>query len=473
MKIIIADDELMLRLSLISMLEDLEGADNTIIQARNGRELVELVRTQRPDVAFIDIKMPLLSGLDALREAKIISPQTVCIMLTGHAEFQFAQSAISYGAFEYLLKPVSLPKLRDVLGRVHKKLTESWKLGNANLTKEIYENHILNIEHYGEETEVYRYRGAYDLALIYSGIGSQVSVLNEELNNLYKTLKRSCSSNYAVFRPFSDILSCIIVELSCEDAREAFCAMKQRLLDSNFCVFSQNVNSLPEAMTVINYTESKAILRLLHSRSTLSIDELTGSEQNRLFCRSLYETVQAIEQENRFLFECWIARLESAGTAGLEPHLAALKKHFPILGNVANVQDIAPFLHKIGMQCFSNTDDSALTLADFVKEYIDRNYHHDIGTAVIADTFNVTPNYLSGIFKKKFDIGLVAYLTNVRMKKARQMLKNDPAISITQLSSAVGYSAPSYFTKVFRKTYGMLPSEFVRQLGAGNPDTLP
>lgn len=62
MKILLADDERMVRLGLQSMLEELYPDEHTYLHARNGRETVEMVNSQRPDVVILDIKMPILNA---------------------------------------------------------------------------------------------------------------------------------------------------------------------------------------------------------------------------------------------------------------------------------------------------------------------------------------------------------------------------------------------------------------------------
>ena len=111
MEIILADDEQILRLGMISMIEELEPKGFTILQARNGKELLALAQQEHPEIAYIDIKMPVMDGLEAFRQMKSVSPETQCFILTGYAEFEYVQSAIHHGALDYLLKPITLEAL--------------------------------------------------------------------------------------------------------------------------------------------------------------------------------------------------------------------------------------------------------------------------------------------------------------------------------------------------------------------------
>lgn len=95
MKIVIADDERMARMVLISMLRELYGETVEIKEARNGRDLLGVVETFQPEIALIDIKMSEMDGLKAISEIHTISPQTQNIIISGYADFSFAQTAIS------------------------------------------------------------------------------------------------------------------------------------------------------------------------------------------------------------------------------------------------------------------------------------------------------------------------------------------------------------------------------------------
>jgi len=115
MKVIIADDERLIRAGLKSMLSEAKIPLDIAGEATNGEELVELVKRHLPEIAFVDIKMPKMNGLEAISKGKLYSPNTQWIILTGYAEFDYAREAIKLGAANYLLKPVSPDELNETL----------------------------------------------------------------------------------------------------------------------------------------------------------------------------------------------------------------------------------------------------------------------------------------------------------------------------------------------------------------------
>jgi len=119
MKILICDDEPMVRLGLISMLDEIEPNTHDYIQVENGLELIEAV-SEHPDIAFVDIQMPLLDGLGAIEKAREKSPATRWFLVTGHSKFEYAKKAISLGITDYLLKPVGVQDILNVMQKVNK-----------------------------------------------------------------------------------------------------------------------------------------------------------------------------------------------------------------------------------------------------------------------------------------------------------------------------------------------------------------
>lgn len=461
MKIVLADDEQMIRLGLINMLEEIGFSTGSIYQAKNGQELLSISKEKQPDLAFIDIKMPVMDGLEALQKMHFESPNTQCIMLTGYAEFEYAQSALSYNAVDYLLKPVSLTTLKKSIDRINQILIKNWKQANAEFAMALFEHFSTYSEGFSETVDT-SLNGPFSLSLIYSNRHSNNSEFDTILNQYRDSLRDSLAGHYSICHPFIEADVCVVTELIDEGNKQSISDLEESFKAAGYCVFSDILPTIEKLIETAYIINKNAILRFATKKTVSSLKELPFNEDLRLFCKSIYEAVEALNENNRFLFDGWISRLVNIKTADFEQDivLSALKYHFPILYSIDELSDIAPYLNKAGEIQFSATNSKKGTLAESVKSYIDSNYHLDIGTAVIAETFNITPNYLSSIFKKSFDVGLLTYLTRVRMYKAKQILLNNPSVSIHALASSVGYSNSNYFSKVFQKTFGVLPSEF-------------
>ncbi len=111
-KILVADDERGICEAFSVFLTD-EGHEPVL--ASNGPAAVQIVREQKPAVAFLDVRMPGGDGIDALQEIQEIAPQMPVIIMTAYGTLETARSAMDLGAFDYLGKPVELDQLREVL----------------------------------------------------------------------------------------------------------------------------------------------------------------------------------------------------------------------------------------------------------------------------------------------------------------------------------------------------------------------
>ena len=117
MLIMICDDEKMVRVGLKHMIDELSPSSHEFIEADNGKTMVDLM-VKQPDLAFVDIQMPIMDGLAAIEAAKSVSPSTKWVLLTGHAKFEYAQRAMQLGISDYLLKPVGIQQIKELLTKI-------------------------------------------------------------------------------------------------------------------------------------------------------------------------------------------------------------------------------------------------------------------------------------------------------------------------------------------------------------------
>lgn len=114
---LIADDEPLLRRSILRMLAELWPELHVVAQARNGREAVEQFEALQPDVCFLDVHMPGLSGVEA---ARFIGRRAQLVFVTAYD--QYAVQAFEHGALDYLVKPVETARLTDTVARLKQRL---------------------------------------------------------------------------------------------------------------------------------------------------------------------------------------------------------------------------------------------------------------------------------------------------------------------------------------------------------------
>jgi DNA-binding LytR/AlgR family response regulator len=119
---VIADDEPLMREQLRARLAEAWPELEIAAEARNGAEAVERVAAERPDVAFLDIRMPGMTGIEAAREIATLEHIPEIVFVTAYD--QYAVSAFEQGAIDYVLKPAERERLALTVQRIRKRLTE-------------------------------------------------------------------------------------------------------------------------------------------------------------------------------------------------------------------------------------------------------------------------------------------------------------------------------------------------------------
>lgn len=94
-----------------------------------------------------------------------------------------------------------------------------------------------------------------------------------------------------------------------------------------------------------------------------------------------------------------------------------------------------------------------------VMDYINQNYHKNISSRSVADHLYINNSYFCRVFHKNFGINFSLYLQTYRLEKAKSLLKYTK-LPISDIATAVGFSDFSYFSKIFKKDYGLTPSEY-------------
>lgn len=117
---LIVDDEAELRKSVISVLQTaIPGFRFNIEEASDGREALEKYKTGDWDLVLMDVRMPEMNGLEALKAIKDHDPRTFVVLMTAHSNVQDAIAAVKEGAYDYLEKPVQPERLIEIVRRAH------------------------------------------------------------------------------------------------------------------------------------------------------------------------------------------------------------------------------------------------------------------------------------------------------------------------------------------------------------------
>src|SRR5574344_2871912 len=132
-KVLLADDE-GIALDALKFILNKDFHDCcTIRTAQTGRSVIEIADTFRPDIAVMDIQMPGISGMEAIKEIHGFSPSTIFIIVSAYDRFTYAKEAIRLGVMEYLTKPLDREQFADAMRNAMRAIDKEKERRNSSL----------------------------------------------------------------------------------------------------------------------------------------------------------------------------------------------------------------------------------------------------------------------------------------------------------------------------------------------------
>jgi two-component system, response regulator YesN len=152
-KVLIADDERLVREDVKNIISEEDLPLELVGEAKNGQEALDMIEETCPDIVITDIRMPLMNGIDLIKNIRMKFNDIKFIIISGHAEFEYAREALSLGVMDYILKPFENANITRVIMKVCKEIdkmkgVESELRNNFNYNIEKYLNNLIfNYEH--------------------------------------------------------------------------------------------------------------------------------------------------------------------------------------------------------------------------------------------------------------------------------------------------------------------------------------
>lgn len=113
--IVIAEDEYRTRQGLSKLIQKLNPEFRVVGEAEDGLEGLKMIQSLVPDIVITDIRMPRITGLDMIEQVRKMNIECKFVILSGYADFSYAQQAIRLGVEDYLLKPITISMVKDLL----------------------------------------------------------------------------------------------------------------------------------------------------------------------------------------------------------------------------------------------------------------------------------------------------------------------------------------------------------------------
>lgn len=123
--LLVVEDEKLIRQGIVAMIRRSSVPVKEILECRNGEEALEILRKQRVDVMFTDIRMPKMDGLTLVNKMEELSQKPVVIVLSGYDEFSYAVEMMKHGVRDYILKPIKRETIEQLLENLERELSET------------------------------------------------------------------------------------------------------------------------------------------------------------------------------------------------------------------------------------------------------------------------------------------------------------------------------------------------------------
>jgi len=118
LRTVVAEDEKLIAHNIAKNIRSCDASYEVLAVCYDGLSALNAVEQYNPHVLFTDIKMPLMDGLSLIERVHSSNPHVRCVLITGYNEFEYAQAAIKYKAFDYLLKPLNKFELSKTLRKI-------------------------------------------------------------------------------------------------------------------------------------------------------------------------------------------------------------------------------------------------------------------------------------------------------------------------------------------------------------------
>lgn len=513
-RLMIVDDEALIRKGLRARIEYFAFPDLEIVEADSGRAALELFGDRGAELALVDINMPDMNGLELIKRARAISPKTRFVLLSGYAEFSYAQQAIRLGVRAYLNKPVSNEELRgqieEALGELRAESASSgagrqdtaapdpekelnvFLSGGARLDSAcpglrkkmpllfgggaVY----LGIWHIGSRDRDGRRLSHAQLGAMRSAVrslfteapcGCKCMIVNsyQNMQRLYalfaaedvQDLRQQVETVFfAVRQGFERRVNARVAmgvsgradQLSPQCLNEARTALRQRkLYGRSNLYFYEDVPAL-EVQPV-----PEAELEQLRKEMVRGDRAGVRRQLERLFPQEQFESFRAV-----YLHVLWV-RVISMMMSVCDP---AVTNH--LINQISRAEtmvDREEIIHTLGELsdlCISRETGREMRAAnkiEYALEYIREHFNEEIVINDLAARLDMSPSYFSSMFKKEVGQSTMQYITALRIERAKTWLTNS-ALSVAVIAKNVGYEDSQYFFRVFKKTTGMTPLQY-------------
>lgn len=496
--LLIVDDEGPIRNGL-SQFIDWDSIDCIVDDtACDGLDAIEKLHKYNINIVITDIKMPEADGLALSKYIHENFPEVMVIILSGYADFSYAQTAIQYNVADFLLKPTSKDQLIEAVQNVQKRLITSKAFNQVageeitflkdQLLQELTDTQITA----PLRTRLQNYKIQLDSYFI---AAFQLLAPSKDLNFLKNIITKQKHNNYC-YRYNNLLLSIYFTEDKSSDTLSSIlhnCKEIQEIMDSLYSLdtsigisryhtsseeFAAAASEAIHALTLNFYSDSKiSLFRREHNLTDYTLtteDTLTlynletylynwdfksaFSAVTAIFTKLKSQFAKSIDVKNICIQIYYItSRILMKKELGQPP--AEILHRIQTSSAIFQLQSIIQELLEYTESSLTKSGKGYSQIVENSISYIHANLANPLSLDIIANHVHVNSSHLSRTFKKECKESITEYINKSRIKRAQEILSNSNTLAY-EVSEQVGFRDPAYFSSIFKKYTGYSPKEY-------------
>lgn len=486
-QVLIVDDEMPALRYMNAIVEKYAPGFAVAQTCVSGEAALSYMKEHPVDLLLTDISMPSMDGISLALKAREMHSGIHIIIVTGYADFEYAKGAIRASVDDYILKPVSVSQMREVLDKLRLTLDEEQAARipqalTALFARRAFDEALLTRQFGG---------GRFWFALLrWGNLGlsrgplkatSVIPLQNQPFTALYGRDEEE----QLLFMPVSGGITSQVFHTAAQTyADKVRAAPTQTLL---FCRNPGTLQDLPDffdrAANIMEHTVIIGRHQASFLTGTPSTDQsrhLSGAALKRLehlildcntrMVKDAFVSY-AVEWERSHLPQMYASImvqqlvhlvLSVRPVSGAQQD-AIMKDVSDLLLNAASYGDLMSSLYSVLFDMGTIKDKKLSTedLYQYAVAYIQENYAKSISIQNVCAEIGISQTYLSRLFRKHGSTSFNAFLTQYRLNMAMSLMREHPDMALRNVAACVGYDDYAYFSKVFHQVVGMTPSQWL------------
>lgn len=468
--VLVVEDEKMIRRGICSMIQRCGVPVETVLECGNGVMALDILREQKVDVMFTDIRMPKMDGIELVERMQEFPERPLTVVISGYDDFSYAIQMMRKGVREYMLKPVEREQLTKIMEKMEKELEEQRcireRLEKMELRQICYK--MLSESSQGDygvqleilpETYVVGCLEKTNMEIEREGVivpgrvgGFHVVIAEpEQMEYIIRDEFEKKYLGISACHSGTEEL-CMAYQEACAARREAFGSCSHVVRFEDIITWEHREETDREGMEQIAQMLGTdklgdAVFRLERKVSDVrnkKTDITAFGKDMRMLMDMIQNLYQSVLKENE----------EFAGLQNIYD--------YPCITSFAEelLDWCRKFNEKVNREFENYGEKQKIGQA---LEYIRENFAGDLNMATVSNYVSMNYSMFSNAFKQYTGTNFVNYLKNLRINEAKKLLE-ETNLRIIDISQKVGYENEKHFMKTFKSLCGVSPTEFRKNL---------